>query len=79
NSDGASKEAADKMNNTLKGAVEQLGGAFESLAIKITQSNGGPLTGLIHVLTGIIGAITKLPGPVIQVITVFAGLVAAIG
>ncbi|MCD9065980.1 phage tail tape measure protein [Staphylococcus pasteuri] len=79
NSDGASKEAADKMNNTLKGAVEQLGGAFESLAIKITQSNGGPLTGLIHVLTGIIGAISKLPGPVIQVITVFAGLVAAIG
>lgn len=79
NSDGASKEAADKMNNTLKGAVEQLGGAFESLAIKITQSNGGPLTGLIHVLTGIIGALTKLPGPVIQVITVFAGLVAAIG
>lgn len=79
NSDGASKAAADKMNNTLKGAVEQLGGAFESLSIKLTQSNSGPLTALVKVLTNIISAITKLPGPVLQTITVFAGMVAAIG
>lgn len=79
NSNGASKEAADKMNNTLKGAIEQLGGAFESLSIKITQSNNGPLTSLIKTLGNIVEWFSKLPGPVLQVLTIFAGLTAAIG
>ncbi|QDX01145.1 phage tail tape measure protein [Staphylococcus chromogenes] len=79
NSNGASKEAADKMNNNLKGALEQLGGAFESLSIKITQTNGGPLTALVKMLTNVITWMSNLPGPVLQVITVFAGLAAAIG
>lgn len=79
NSNGASKEAADKMNNTLKGAIEQLGGAFESLSIKITQSNNGPLTSLVKVLGNIVEWFSKLPGPVLQVLTIFAGLTATIG
>ncbi|MCH4326227.1 phage tail tape measure protein [Staphylococcus haemolyticus] len=35
NSDGASKKASDQMKNNLKGSIEQLKGAFESLGIKI--------------------------------------------
>ena len=79
NSNGASKEAADKMNNTLKGAIEQLGGAFESLSIKITQSNNGPLTALVKALGNIVEWFSKLPGPVLQMLTIFAGLTATIG
>lgn len=35
NSGGASKEAADKMKNNLKGALEEMGGAFETMQISI--------------------------------------------
>ncbi|RAX30943.1 UNVERIFIED_CONTAM: phage tail tape measure protein, partial [Escherichia coli] len=35
NSDGASKKAANQMKNNLKGSIEQLKGAFESLGIQI--------------------------------------------
>lgn len=79
NSNGASQEAANKMNNNLKGAIEQLGGAFESLSIRITQTNGGPLTALVKMLTNVITWMSKLPGPVLQAIVIFAGLAAAIG
>ncbi|MEB8101058.1 phage tail tape measure protein [Staphylococcus xylosus] len=44
NSDGASKKAADQMKKNLKGALEQLGGAFESLGIQI----GKDLTPMIQ-------------------------------
>ncbi|MCE4965308.1 phage tail tape measure protein [Staphylococcus chromogenes] len=79
NSNGASQEAANKMNNNLKGAIEQLGGAFESLSIRITQTNGGPLTALVKMLTNVITWMSNLPGPVLQAIVIFAGLAAAIG
>ncbi|WP_312632533.1 phage tail tape measure protein, partial [Mammaliicoccus sciuri] len=44
NSDGASKKAADQMKKNLKGALEQLGGAFESLGIQV----GKDLTPMIQ-------------------------------
>ncbi|MEB6231388.1 phage tail tape measure protein [Mammaliicoccus sciuri] len=37
NSDGASKKAADKMKDNLKGALEEMSGAFETLGIQIGQ------------------------------------------
>lgn len=37
NSDGASKKAADKMMDNLKGALEEMSGAFETLGIQIGQ------------------------------------------
>lgn len=79
NSDGASKKAAKSMKNNLKGDVEQLGGAFESLAIKITEANGGPLRSITQAITKVISKISELPGPVLSTITVIAGLAAAIG
>lgn len=44
NSNGASKKAADQMKDNLKGALEQLNGAFESLSIQI----GKDLTPIIR-------------------------------
>lgn len=62
NSNGESKKAADLMKDNLKGALEQLGGAFESLAIEV----GRDLTPIIRAgaegLTKFVEGFTSLPG-----------------
>ncbi|HEE8937576.1 TPA: phage tail tape measure protein [Staphylococcus aureus] len=62
NSNGESKKAADLMKDNLKGALEQLGGAFESLAIEV----GKDLTPMIRAgaegLTKLVDGFTHLPG-----------------
>ncbi|MBA8777190.1 phage tail tape measure protein [Staphylococcus schleiferi subsp. coagulans] len=62
NSNGESKKAADLMKDNLKGALEQLGGAFESLAIEV----GRDLTPIIRAgaegLTKFVDGFTSLPG-----------------
>ncbi|PTE69862.1 phage tail tape measure protein [Staphylococcus devriesei] len=79
NSNGASKEAADKMKDNLKGALEQLGGAFESLGITIGTAFAPVLKGLAKVVTFLVEKFSNLPTPLIVLTTVFAGLVASIG
>lgn len=78
-SNGESAKAAKQMKDNLKGDIEQLGGAFETLGIKIMNSSGGPLRVLAQALTKLFTYISNLPGPVLGVITVFAGLAASIG
>lgn len=60
NSNGESKKAADLMKDNLKGALEQLGGAFESLAIEV----GKDLTPMIRAgaegLTKLVDGFTHL-------------------
>lgn len=62
NSDGASKKAADQMKKNLKGALEQLGGAFESLGIQV----GKDLTPMIQAgakgLQHFVEGFSSLPG-----------------
>lgn len=79
NSNGASKEAADKMKDNLKGALEQLGGAFESLGITIGTAFAPVLKGLAKVVTFLVEKFSNLPTPLIVLTTVFVGLVASIG
>lgn len=61
-SDGASKKAADQMKKNLKGALEQLGGAFESLGIQV----GKDLTPMIQAgakgLQHFVEGFSSLPG-----------------
>lgn len=77
--DGASKKAADQMKNNLKGSLEQLGGAFESLGIQIGTILSPVLRALADLMAKIVDGLGGMPHW-LQVITVaFAGLAAAIG
>ncbi|CAC6519002.1 TP901 family prophage L54a [Staphylococcus aureus] len=79
NSNGESKKAADLMKDNLKGALEQLGGAFESLAIEV----GKDLTPMIRAgaegLTKLVDGFTHLPGWVRKASVGLALFGAAIG
>lgn len=78
NSGGASKTAADKMKDNLKGSLEQLGGAFESLAIIIGNAFGPALRKLADAVTFVVDKISKLPKSVIVIGTILTGLAATI-
>lgn len=78
-SNGASKEAADKMKDNLKGSLEQLHGAFESLGITIGKVFSPVLRKLADVVTAVVSKFSSLPTPVIVITTLFVGLVASIG
>lgn len=79
NSNGASKEAADKMKDNLKGSLEQLGGAFESLGITIGTAFAPVLRGLAKAVTFLVEKFNNMPTPLIVLTTIFVGLGAAIG
>ncbi len=79
NSDGASKKAADQMKDNLKGSLEQLGGAFESLGITIGNIIAPAFRGLADVMTGVVDKITSIPKPLQVALVVFGGIAAAIG
>ena len=57
NSNGASK-ATDKMKDNLKGSLEQLGGAFESLGITIGTAFAPVLRGLAKAVTFLVENLT---------------------
>ncbi|WP_438500407.1 phage tail tape measure protein [Staphylococcus petrasii] len=78
-SDGASQEAAKKMKDNLKGSLEQLGGAFESLGITIGKAFAPMLRGLADAVTFLVEKFSKLPTPIIVLTTVLVGLGASIG
>lgn len=79
NSAGASKEAADKMKDNLKGALEELGGAFETLSIQL----GNILIPIIRDaavrLQELVERFGKLSPDTQRLILAFAGIAAAIG
>ena len=78
NSDGSAKKTADTMNNTLSGAIKELGSAWEGLQLSLSDTTG-VLTGLIKGLTKVVRFIKNLPGPVKQFIITLALLAAAVG
>lgn len=76
NSEGAAKEAADKMKDNLAGAIEELSGAFETAQITIGDALTPVIRAVAEAITQIINAFNALPGP-IQ--TFIAGFTAIIG
>lgn len=62
NSDGASAKAAKRMRDNLKGALEQLGGAFESLGIKIGEDLTPMIRGAAGVVQHFVEGFSKMPG-----------------
>lgn len=78
NSGGASAEAAAKMKDNLKGAVDELFGAFETMAITI----GTALTPAVQVLVGFVqklaDAFNGLPSYMQTTLAVLAALTATL-
>lgn len=62
NSDGASKKASDQMKNNLKGSVEQLKGAFESLGIKIGNDLAPAIKKGADWLSNFVDKFSSMPG-----------------
>jgi len=59
--DGAAEEMATTMQDNLAGDVEKLGGAFETLAIKLTQHFNEPLRQAVQAVTSFLDGATTLP------------------
>ncbi|GEQ04572.1 phage tail tape measure protein [Staphylococcus gallinarum] len=62
NSDGASKKAAKQMRDNLKGSIEQLKGAFETLGIQIGNDLTPAIRAGARFVTKFTEGFTKLPG-----------------
>ena len=78
NCNGAAEEAAKIMQDNLKGSVEQLGGALETLGIEFYDSVNTPIRTIVESATSMVEQLTKafkdggLSGLVSELGTVFA-------
>ncbi|WP_393965180.1 phage tail tape measure protein [Exiguobacterium sp. S22-S28] len=78
NSAGASKEAADKMKDNLKGALEEMTGAAESAQIALGDGLKGPIRSAATLVTGLVNAFNMLPQSMKTMIAVSAATLAAV-
>lgn len=78
NSGGASKEAAAKMKDNLKGAVQELTGAAESAQIALGDGLKGPIRSAATLVTGLVNAFNMLPQSMKTMIAVSAATLAAV-
>lgn len=81
NDQGYAAEMAAKLNDNLKGDLERLGGAFDTLMIQMGEGAQGPLREIVQAFTGILdiaadllGFWSGLPGPVQLAIGTLAGV-----
>lgn len=79
NSSGASKEAAAIMKDNLKGAVDELMGAIESVGIKVGDEFLPILTDLAKEGAEVVSAVSAMDMSVVKSTAAFAGTTAAIG
>lgn len=77
-SNGTAKTMSDMMNSDLSGALKQLSSAWEAVQLDIGDTTG-PLSLIVGMLTKLLQAFLKLPGPVKQAIVTIALLAAAVG
>lgn len=73
----AAKTAATRLDN-LKGDIEKLGGALDSLFISMGEGANGPLRGLVQGLTDIVDGFNNLPAPLKQSILVIGAVAAGV-
>lgn len=79
NSDGASKKAADRMKDNLKGSLEQLSGAFESAGIIIGNIFSPVLRKLADMITWLVEKLNGMSKGMQITMVVLASLAAVIG
>lgn len=76
---GVAGETAAVMQDNLQSKVEQLGGALESLAIKLSEYVLPFLTGLVEKITAAVDAFSNMNPIVQQVVLVIGGILAVAG
>lgn len=79
NCSGVAGETADVMQDNLQSKVEQLGGALESLAIKLSEYVIPFLTGLVEKITAAVDAFTNMNPIVQKAVLVIGGILAVAG
>ena len=79
NCTGEAERTATVMQDNLNSKIEQLGGALESLAIKLGDILLPKLKDLIERITGIIEKFSQAPQPIQELIVKIALIAAAIG
>lgn len=79
NCTGVAGETAAVMQDNLQSKVEQLGGALESLAIKLSEYVIPFLTGLVEKITAVVDAFTNMNPMVQQAVLVIGGILAVAG
>ena len=79
NSQGAAEEMAETMMNNLGGAIEQLMGALESLAIRIGTAMTPVIRQVTEFVTALVERLNTLSDEQIQMIVTIGAIVAAIG
>jgi TP901 family phage tail tape measure protein len=75
-SGGASAETAAKMKDNLKGALEQMGGAFETLSITVGTALTPAIKTVAEGITSMVNAFNALPSGVQTTIAVIAAVTA---
>lgn len=73
----AAQTAAMRLDN-LKGDLEGLGGAFDTVMIQGGSGANQALRGLVQTATDVVNAVGKIPTPVLQTGTAFTGVLAVI-
>ena len=79
NCSGVAGETAAVMQDNLQSKVEQLGGALESLAIKLSEYVIPFLTGLVEKITTAVDAFTNMNPIVQKAVLVIGGILAVAG
>ena len=79
NCSGIAGETAAVMQDNLQSKVEQLGGALESLAIKLSEYVIPFLTGLVEKITAAVDAFTNMNPMVQKAVLVIGGILAVAG
>lgn len=77
NSEGSAKKTAQAMKDNLKGSIEELGGAFETLLISIGTALTPAIQGLTVLLTSLINMFNGLSEGTKTTIAILAGLTVA--
>lgn len=77
--DGAAAEMADIMLNNTSGAMEEMGGAVETLMIRIQQILAPTVTKVVQGITGFINGFNSMSDSALTVVTIIAGIAAAAG
>lgn len=77
--DGAAAEMANIMLDNTSGAMEEMGGAVETLAIRIQQTLAPTVTKVVQSITGFINGLNSMSDGALTAVTIFAGVAAALG
>lgn len=79
NADGSAQEMADTMLNNTSGAIEEMMGSLETLAIRLQQVLAPAITSIVQHITDFVNWLSQLDEGTLKVIATMAGFAAVLG